>query len=205
MDPLNRRHFSALTLAAAVSALVGASLPGEAVAQGITDEFKTRLLRDGVGAAAASSDAATRMMRKGIGQSRLPATELDVEAGRGGAAKVRIQPDRALDMDILFRLDSDELMPAALPGLAWLGQALAGPLAGRAFLLAGHTDITGPLDHNLDLSRRRALAVWRHLVETSQADGSRLYIAGFGPRYLRDPARPAAMLNRRVEIVAIAG
>jgi OOP family OmpA-OmpF porin len=49
-----------------------------------------------------------------------------------------------------------------------------------AMEIAGHTDSTGPRDHNLDLSRRRARSVKKYLVDHG-IDDKRLTTRGYGP------------------------
>jgi outer membrane protein OmpA-like peptidoglycan-associated protein len=66
----------------------------------------------------------------------------------------------------------------------------------------GHTDSAGPVDVNLDLSRRRAERVVAYLVERGVA-ASRLSAVGHGagkPRY-DNSTRVGRAANRRVELV----
>ena len=79
----------------------------------------------------------------------------------------------------------------------------SGDLRGRTFLVAGHTDLSGSRDHNLDLSFARAAAVRDHLLRNWPIEPRSLFVAGFGPDYLRTPDRPYDAVNRRVEIVAL--
>jgi outer membrane protein OmpA-like peptidoglycan-associated protein len=71
------------------------------------------------------------------------------------------------------------------------------------YLIAGHTDATGGDAYNLDLSRRRALAVRDYLVSAFPIDPHRLVIVGFGFRQLKRPDAPHAAVNRRVETLLI--
>lgn len=71
------------------------------------------------------------------------------------------------------------------------------------FYIVGHTDDTGSLEGNVQLSDRRAAAVKAALVETHGVDPSRLETRGVGPL---SPAsintdEAGRALNRRVEIV----
>ncbi|UQU61376.1 OmpA family protein [Couchioplanes caeruleus] len=75
--------------------------------------------------------------------------------------RTRRTPDRVdldLDTDVLFRVDSARLTPAAATtvtaAVADIAAAGAGPLT-----ITGHTDDTGSADHNQRLSRQRAEAV----------------------------------------------
>ncbi|MGR3465904.1 OmpA family protein [Limimaricola sp.] len=90
----------------------------------------------------------------------------------------------------------------ALDALArWLG---ADP--GRRVVLVGHTDMTGKLDANIALSRRRAQAVRQRLLETGIAP-DRLGAEGAGWLAPRAPNASAAgrAANRRVEAVVSGG
>jgi OOP family OmpA-OmpF porin len=70
--------------------------------------------------------------------------------------------------------------------------------------ISGHTDTTGPIDHNLDLSRRRAEAVERYFIAKG-FDAGRFEVIGYGP------SRPIAtndtldgqQMNRRTEFHAL--
>ena len=71
-------------------------------------------------------------------------------------------------------------------------------------VIVGHTDSQGTLDHNMDLSRRRAEAVSAELVRSYKIANTRLRTAGVG---FLAPVGPnttdgGRALNRRVELVA---
>jgi len=69
-----------------------------------------------------------------------------------------------------------------------------------ALTIEGHTDAYGSAEYNLELSRRRALAVMRYLVGQG-ADGSRLVAVGKGKTTpLTD--NPFDSRNRRVQFVS---
>lgn len=72
----------------------------------------------------------------------------------------------------------------------------------RRLVLVGHTDMTGPLDANIALSRRRAEAVRQRLLEAGIAPG-RLEAHGVGWLAPRAPNATAEgrAANRRVEAV----
>jgi outer membrane protein OmpA-like peptidoglycan-associated protein len=186
---IDRRTLLTTGLAAALATC--AVVP--AGAQTITDQERTRWLRDGVGSSRRSEPRG----------SALPPTGLRVLDGADREVFIEIDPRRSVDMSVYFSLDSAALEPRAVDGLAWLGRALRTELLGRRFLLAGHTDVTGSHDHNVVLSLARARSVRDHLVTRWGIDPATLYVAGYGPDHLRDPSRPAAAVNRRVEIVAV--
>lgn len=118
---------------------------------------------------------------------------------------ITIDADRAIDLEVFFRYDSDELTPQAIGSLQSLGQALAASeLRPFSYLVAGHTDASGAASYNRDLSMRRADAVRNYLVRQFAIDPERLLSIGFGEDRLRTPAEPLAAINRRVEIALIA-
>ncbi|WP_421790825.1 OmpA family protein [Hyphobacterium sp.] len=103
---------------------------------------------------------------------------------------------------LLFAHDSDELLAESAAAL----DALHSLLLNRPNLnlyVVGHTDMTGSLSYNLDLSRRRAASVISALVDDYGIDPSRLEPQGVGP--LAPEATNATEAgrthNRRVEIV----
>ena len=67
--------------------------------------------------------------------------------------------------------------------------------------VAGHTDSTGSVAHNMDLSERRADSVSRYL-ESQGVDARRVYAQGYGPHYpVADNSTAAGRSeNRRVEL-----
>lgn len=67
--------------------------------------------------------------------------------------------------------------------------------------IIGHTDSTGPAEHNQRLSERRAQTVGRYL-ENRGVDGRRLAMAGFGEDYpiADNSTEQGRQQNRRVEV-----
>ncbi|MGM0660763.1 MAG: OmpA family protein [Pseudomonadota bacterium] len=87
---------------------------------------------------------------------------------------------------------------------------LAGMLRAQRDLeiaLVGHTDTVGAIDGNIGLSRARAEAVRRYLIETHDAPAARIAAHGIGylaPRGANDTSAARAR-NRRVEVVVVSG
>jgi outer membrane protein OmpA-like peptidoglycan-associated protein len=67
--------------------------------------------------------------------------------------------------------------------------------------VAGHTDSTGTVAYNMDLSQRRARSVSQYL-QTQGVVAARVYAEGYGPHYpIADNSTPQGRgENRRVEI-----
>lgn len=76
----------------------------------------------------------------------------------------------------------------------------------RRVVLVGHTDSVGSLDGNIVLSRRRAEAVLRHLVEAHGVPAGQMRAEGVGYLAPRAPntTEEGRARNRRVEVVATA-
>ncbi len=102
---------------------------------------------------------------------------------------------------IQFRADSARLLPGSLKVLAKVAKAMRQNPRLR-LEIQGHTDARGEREYNLELSKRRALAVKRWLVEQG-LDATRMRTKGFGPDRPTAPNSYFAgrMRNRRVELV----
>lgn len=108
------------------------------------------------------------------------------------------------DSGILFDVDKTELKPVAKTNL----QNLAASLVKNPetnILIIGHTDSTGTVAHNMDLSVRRAESVKSQIV-AGGVDGARLSTQGKGPTEPVGDNKTAdgRALNRRVEVVIVA-
>ena len=108
----------------------------------------------------------------------------------------------SVDLEVFFEYDSSRIAPAAVAALTTLGRALSDErLAKDNFLIAGHTDAKGGAAYNLRLSQARADSVRRFLMTNFSIEGNRLVAKGFGLKHLKNPGRPLADVNRRVQII----
>ncbi len=103
---------------------------------------------------------------------------------------------------VYFDTDSAELKPASKPALAQVARLME-QQPQLKLLIVGHTDNVGGLEHNKDLSRRRAASVVKALSTQHSINPERL--SSDGVAYLAPVAsnRNAAgrAKNRRVELV----
>ncbi|MBK7826201.1 OmpA family protein [Nannocystis sp.] len=100
---------------------------------------------------------------------------------------------------IYFDLDKDTIKPRSRPVLDRAVEVFTS-FPNIRVEISGHTDSTGSIAHNRDLSRRRAEAVKRYLVEAG-IDTARIETRGAGPDEPIDTNRtPAGRAhNRRIE------
>ena len=102
--------------------------------------------------------------------------------------------------NVQFETDKDILVPGSLPDIQQLAEFLNKNKHVKARIL-GHTDNVGDSLHNEDLSKRRAFAVKKLLVQLG-VESSRVDYQGFGPRKPKTSnATPEGrLMNRRVEV-----
>ena len=142
---------------------------------------------------------------------------------RSGGLRLRLSPDGEEDLeklleklhaeptergvvtlgDVLFDFDQADPKPAADENLAILAEFLR-THPGRSTLIEGHTDGTGILEYNFDLSRRRAVAV-KSRLEAEGISRERILAVGYGPVYpvASNAIASGRAQNRRVEVVLL--
>lgn len=147
-----------------------------------------------------------------IGPAEAPAPDL-VSSSKNNAAGATLAAEasvadrlqlegRAVLADLEFATGSAALATEKVGSLATLAGYLdANP--GVSVMLVGHTDAVGALDGNIALSRQRAEAVRRHLIETLGVPAAQVTAQGAG--YLAPLAsnrtEDGRMQNRRVEVI----
>lgn len=111
---------------------------------------------------------------------------------------------RQFNVEITFELNSARIRPESYETVGLIADALHTPyLQGQTFFIVGHTDATGPREYNLELSIKRAQSVREALVTTFQVPGEYLKAVGLGEEQLRDPSKPDAAINRRVQLINV--
>jgi len=104
---------------------------------------------------------------------------------------------------ILFDFDQADIKPESKPALDAIA-ALLKEQPKLSLFVVGHTDSTGALDHNLELSQARARSVVAALTGQYGVAAARLDAHGVGPLAPVAPntSEDGRQLNRRVELVA---
>jgi outer membrane protein OmpA-like peptidoglycan-associated protein len=109
---------------------------------------------------------------------------------------------RSMDFVIQFEFNSFRIKDDSMPALNDIVEAMRSPrLSDQTFNVEGHTDGVGSAAFNLELSTKRAAAVFNYLVQRG-ADKSKLNFEGKGFSELLVPDRPTAEENRRVRITS---
>ncbi|CAN5249672.1 hypothetical protein BH10PSE15_BH10PSE15_16630 [soil metagenome] len=130
---------------------------------------------------------------------RAVGTRPAVNAAPGHAVAARPAYGRALDMHVAFDYNSANLTDSAKAEARQFAEALQSPeLAGKRFIVAGHTDALGSRATNLDLSKRRAQSVVEFLVAQG-ANRAQLNPVGYVFDMPRSGTSPKDPGNRRVE------
>ena len=103
--------------------------------------------------------------------------------------------------DVLFEFGKADLLSAAGPRLDKLATFLK-QFPERRLLVEGYTDSIGSASYNLELSRRRAIAVQAALVQRGIAP-DRILTQGYGKEYpvANNATAEGRAMNRRVEVI----
>lgn len=176
-------------IGAAIGAVVGALTGDDA------DERRKRaLIGAGVGALSGTAVGAYMDAQESRLRAQLQGT---------GVSVTRMGNDVVLNMpgNITFDIDRSDLQPNFAPVLDSVSLVLK-EYDQTLIDVTGHTDSTGSVEHNMDLSERRANTVATYLKATG-VDHMRVYTLGVGPHYpVASNATPEGrQLNRRVELV----
>ncbi|TGE29539.1 OmpA family protein [Hymenobacter metallicola] len=123
-------------------------------------------------------------------------------AGNGGCPEIKTevrQKLRAATKSIGFELNKAVLLPSSYPTLDALVPIL-NEYPDYSLSIVGHTDSKGPAAFNLALSRNRAAAARRYLLDKGVAEG-RIEMRGYGPRFpiASNTTEAGRARNRRVE------
>lgn len=106
------------------------------------------------------------------------------------------------DVVVLFKFNSAKLTDEAKQQLDQIGKAQVGSMKRYFVAVQGFTDKIGSEEYNLELSRRRAEAVQKYLVQTYNVPVYRIQIVGLGKDkpVNEEKTRDEREKNRRVEV-----
>jgi outer membrane protein OmpA-like peptidoglycan-associated protein len=193
-DPYTgEQEVSKATTGAAIGAATGAVL-----AALTTDSSKERrkraLIGAGVGALAGGAVGAYMDAQEAKLREQLAGT---------GVSVTRVGDDLILNMpgNVTFDVDRYDVRSNFYPVLNSVGLVLE-EFDKTLIDVVGHTDSTGALDYNMELSEKRARSVGDYLIGQGVV-GARILAQGMGPRYpvASNTTSDGRQLNRRVELV----
>jgi OmpA-OmpF porin, OOP family len=139
-------------------------------------------------------------------ENRLAAASVGRSSGMAGSRDAVLVPADVAGrapLIVTFALGSADLTPASRAQVREFAVALsADSMKGRKFLIEGHTDASGTLEVNRELSQRRAEAVIAALAELD-VDTAGLSAVGMGPDRPLDGYAATHPANRRVEVAVV--
>lgn len=164
---------------------------------------------------APAAPAAPTVRRRGLSLGNSEAAEAPAPAAEpapqaapavASAAPVRQQvasQPRALDLDIKFQFNSDQLTNDGKDVLDQLAAALkSAKLANaRSVILEGHADAKGSATYNQALSLKRAQSAKNYLSDRHGIPVEKLRAVGKGSSEPADPNNPEDEINRRVRVI----
>jgi outer membrane protein OmpA-like peptidoglycan-associated protein len=178
---------------AGIGAAIGA-VAGALTGKDADDRRKRALIGAGVGGLTGTAVGAYMDAQESKLRAQLQGT---------GVSVTRMGNDLVLNMpgNITFDVDRSDLRDQFLPVLNSVSLVLK-EYKQTLIDVTGHTDSTGSVEYNMDLSNRRATSVANYLKGTG-VDAMRVYTLGVGPHYpvADNTSAQGRQLNRRVELV----
>ncbi|MDX1391701.1 MAG: OmpA family protein [Rheinheimera sp.] len=182
-------EFSNTQKGAAIGAVVGA------VAGKATGNHKNKRLAIGAAVGALAGAAVGSYMDK---QEKA----LNEELSGSGVRVIREGDKLRLDIpaQLTFDINRSDIRANLFPVFNDIAKVLR-DYPKTMLVIAGHTDDTGPYQHNMNLSQARAESVKQYLV-AQNVQAIRIETQGYGPNYPVVPNTSDAnrAMNRRVEI-----
>jgi outer membrane protein OmpA-like peptidoglycan-associated protein len=206
MSTICGRSFGAIISIVTIGVALSISV-GKALAEDVTEDqivralaSPTKPLTRGL-SAGPKIDPAAHQVNKFVDTIRGRATRSLSSAEREEIATIAKDKPK-IDLEITFDYNSATISAKSLASVQALGRALtSSELKGSTFIVAGHTDAAGSDAYNQDLSERRADSIKQYLVDKYSIPESELVTVGYGKSKLKDPNRPFAEVNRRVQVV----
>lgn len=186
------RQASKAATGAGIGAAIGA-VAGVLTGDDADERRKRALIGAGVGALAGAGIGAYMDRQEAKLREELQGT---------GVSVTRIGDDIILNMpgNITFDVNQAAINSAFYPVLNSVAK-VANEFNRTLIDVAGHTDSTGTVAYNMDLSQRRANSVAQYLQGQGVAS-TRIYAEGYGPHYpiADNSTAEGRSANRRVEI-----
>lgn len=175
------------------SGTAGGAAAGALLGQLIGKDTKGTLIGAGVGALAGLGWGAYRDQQEAALKASLKNTE--VQVSRDGENTSLYLPG-----GVTFATDSANINGNFHSALNSISHILV-QYPETQVLVQGHTDNSGDLNHNMDLSKRRAESVRQYLIAQG-VSSNRLVAQGFGPNnpISSNETADGRQMNRRVEI-----
>jgi outer membrane protein OmpA-like peptidoglycan-associated protein len=128
----------------------------------------------------------------------------DTTATVGVAPSPQIANGPSINIRINFEFNSTTVAPDTRDNIELITRTLAGEeLTGRNFEFVGHADVRGEATHNMQLSRRRAMAIYETVIQLDTSLEDRISVTGRGesePIDRRD-IEDAHRASRRLQIL----
>lgn len=107
--------------------------------------------------------------------------------------------------EILFDYNSDKIRPDQMEKLIIIGNIIKKYFPSYQVIVEGYTDDIGSDAYNLDLSKRRAYAVYSALIKMGFVSPNLISYVGYGKQYPKVPntSEENRKKNRRVQIVIV--
>lgn len=120
-------------------------------------------------------------------------------------ARVQLKEDRiTITEKIQFAYNDARILPESFSLLKEIATVIQDNPQVKKIEIGGHASTEGGADHNLRLSKRRADAVMKHLIEKGNVARERLAATGYGvtrPLISPDDSEAKRETNRRVEFL----
>ncbi|MEZ8100910.1 OmpA family protein [Vibrio bivalvicida] len=128
-----------------------------------------------------------------------PQTPLNAEIDNDGCGTY-VKTQEEMSLHILFANDSDEIQPVFLAQIREMADFLKG-YPSTSIELQGYASKVGQHEHNMALSKRRAVSV-EHALLSNGIDSNRVRIVGFGDTNLSETGTDEVSHAKNRKVVA---
>ncbi len=213
MSNLFNPIYRPLSLLFAVGAFALTSAVAAQEVQSLRGKPSSEMILNALSPSNPDAPAAPVVRRRGLSISNsesadttAPAAEQKAPTQIHAKATAPMRPEpRALDLEIKFQFNSDQLTSDGMDVLDQLAAALKSEqlASARSVVLEGHADAKGSANYNQALSLKRAQATRNYLATRHGISAGKLRATGKGASELADPNNPEDEVNRRVRVILI--